>query len=76
MKGVKIINQLNQGLSSARNKGIENATGNFLLFLDSDDYVRSDAVEIMINKVKNFEFSYAFCDIQLRGKQKSNKISL
>ena len=43
--------------------------GILLLFLDSDDYVRSDAVEIMINKVKNFEFSYAFCDIQLRGKK-------
>ena len=74
MKGVKVINQLNQGLSSARNKGIENATGNFVLFLDSDDYVRSDAVEIMINKVKNFEFSYAFCDIQLRGKKTGSRI--
>ena len=74
MKGVKVLNQSNQGLSSARNKGIENATGNFVLFLDSDDYVRSDAVEIMINKVKNFEFSYAFCDIQLRGKKTGNRI--
>ena len=74
MKGVKVINQSNQGLSSARNKGIENANGNFLLFLDSDDYVRSDAVEIMINKVKNFEFSYAFCDIQLRGKKTGSRI--
>ena len=74
MKGVKVLNQSNQGLPSARNKGIENATGNFVLFLDSDDYVRSDAVEIMINKVKNFEFSYAFCDIQLRGKKTGNRI--
>ena len=74
MKGVKVLNQSNQGLSSARNKGIKNATGNFVLFLDSDDYVRFDAVEIMINKVKNFEFSYAFCDIQLRGKKTGNRI--
>lgn len=74
MRGVKVVNQSNQGLSSARNKGIENATGNFVLFLDSDDYMRSDTVEIMIKKVKNFEFSYAFCDTQLQGNKIGTRV--
>jgi len=74
IQGVKLINQLNEGLSSARNTGIDNATGNFVLFLDSDDYMRPDAVEIMINKVKTFKFSYAFCDTQLRGNKIGTRV--
>lgn len=39
---LKLINQCNQGLSCARNAGIEHATGNYIIFVDSDDYVRTD----------------------------------
>lgn len=38
----KIINQKNKGLGGARNTGIVNATGEFLLFLDSDDYLHKE----------------------------------
>lgn len=34
----KIINQKNQGLSAARNRGVKEAVGDYLIFLDSDDY--------------------------------------
>lgn len=34
---VRLINQVNKGLSSARNTGIMNATGDYILFLDADD---------------------------------------
>ena len=37
----RLINQLNQGLSSARNKGVEEATGEFIAFIDADDKVDS-----------------------------------
>jgi len=37
-KRIKIINQTNAGVSSARNVGIRNATGEYLYFLDPDDY--------------------------------------
>ena len=36
---VKIINQENAGLSAARNTGVTYATGEYLFFLDSDDYI-------------------------------------
>ena len=74
MRGVKVVSQSNQGLSSARNTGIENATGNFVLFLDTDDYMRSDAVEIMMKKVKTFESSYAFCDTYLQGNKTGTRV--
>ena len=46
-----IINKANQGLSAARNDGVEVASGEYIMFIDSDDYIDdslvSEAVEIM-----------------------------
>jgi glycosyltransferase involved in cell wall biosynthesis len=44
-KGVKVINQVNKGLSSARNTGIMNATGEYVLPLDADDKLFPTAIE-------------------------------
>ena len=44
-KGVKVINQVNKGLSSARNTGIMNATGDYILPLDSDDLLLETCAE-------------------------------
>lgn len=42
---VKLVNQVNKGLSSARNTGIMNATGDYILPLDSDDVLMPNCVE-------------------------------
>lgn len=41
---IKIINQSNQGLSGARNTGIQSATGEYTVFLDSDDWLDTEAI--------------------------------
>ncbi len=55
-RGVKVITQLNQGPSTARNRGIEIAKGSFILVLDSDDYFEPEfcekAVEILKREPK------------------------
>lgn len=50
---VKYIRQENKGLSSARNTGIANSNGDYLVFLDADDMLYPDAVTTNINYFKN-----------------------
>lgn len=51
-KGVKVINQVNKGLPSARNTLIMNATGEYILFLDSDDILKENAVEVILRAIE------------------------
>ena len=53
-KRIKVINKENGGLSDARNKGIEKATGKYLIFIDSDDYIDVQMVEkLYTNLIEN-----------------------
>ena len=42
---IKVVHKKNAGLGMARNTGIENATGDYICFFDSDDFVETDLVE-------------------------------
>ena len=53
---IKIINQKNSGVSSARNKGLEIATGDYITFIDSDDYVEKDYIESIIKIIDEYNY--------------------
>lgn len=44
---IQVIHKINGGLSDARNVGIDVATGDYLMFVDSDDWLREDCVEVL-----------------------------
>ncbi|KAB5607412.1 glycosyltransferase family 2 protein [Bifidobacterium jacchi] len=46
---IEVIHQRNKGLSGARNAGLSKAVGEYVAFVDSDDYVEPDFIESMIN---------------------------
>lgn len=49
---VKVFHQENKGLGGARNTGIDNATGEYIIFLDSDDYIESCTLSTLMNKAE------------------------
>lgn len=51
----RIIQQQNQGLGGARNTGIENATGEYVWFIDSDDWISSDSLSILNRAIDKYE---------------------
>ena len=67
---IRLISQENQGVSKARNKGIEEAIGDWLLFLDADDKLGKDCLSILWNlhlKYPTVEVCAANYKIQFPG---------
>lgn len=58
----RIISQENSGVSAARNRGISEAKGEYVCFLDSDDYIHEDYIKLMYEKAAAFKYDLVFCD--------------
>ena len=61
-KNVTTIHKVNGGVSSARNVGIKNAKGKYLLFVDGDDWIEADAVSKIIDFMRKHNFELCITD--------------
>lgn len=62
-KRVKVIHKKNGGLSDARNHGIDMATGKYITFIDSDDYVDLKYIEKLYDSIKKNNTKISQCNI-------------
>lgn len=51
---IRIFNQENQGVAITRNRGIGYAEGEFIMFIDNDDYVDKDYIASFVSKIEDF----------------------
>lgn len=70
---IQIINKENGGLSSARNAGFAASVGDYILFVDSDDFISCDAIEHLVKNAEEnsadvviFDYFYAHVDRSMR----------
>lgn len=61
---IKVIHQENQGLSAARNRGLDAAEGEYIAFVDSDDYILEDMYKKMLDKLLNYNVDLCVCQWQ------------
>ncbi|MBR4981582.1 MAG: glycosyltransferase [Lachnospiraceae bacterium] len=61
-------NQINRGLSYSRNRGISEAKGEYIMFVDSDDMIKENAVESLIDILKEKKFpQIIYYDMEIRN---------
>ena len=60
-KRITVINTKNNGLSVARNKGIDASHGDYLSFVDSDDYVDNDFIEYLVKLLEEYNSDISVC---------------
>lgn len=61
---IKVIHQENQGLSAARNRGLDAAEGEYIAFVDSDDYILEGMYKKMLDKLLDYSVDLCVCQWQ------------
>ncbi len=60
---IKVIHQTNQGVSAARNVGLDAARGEYIGFVDSDDYIQPDMYEYLYQLISKDNADIAMCNV-------------
>ena len=72
----KLVSQANAGLSAARNTGVSKACAPYVFFLDSDDYLHPQALEILIKTLKSNQVDVVNCALQTTSQLYKNQYAM
>lgn len=58
---IRVIHQKNRGLSGARNAGLDEASGSYILFVDSDDFIHPDMIRVLYENMRETKADISVC---------------
>lgn len=73
---ITVIHQKNKGLSAARNSGLEKASGNYIFFVDSDDFINENVIKVMVEAAEEKNADLVLCNyicVDEQGNELKNK---
>ena len=79
---IRIIDQKNIGISLSRNVGMDNSKGDYIFFVDSDDFIEKDTIEYLYNLCKKEDVPLSICqsieihDYDFKFNQPEEKVDL
>jgi len=72
---IKVIHKKNEGVSRARNAGLDVAIGNYITFVDSDDYIDEDYLMIMHKAITDNQSDMVICGVRYRDYNNSENFN-
>lgn len=66
---IRIFHQKNIGVAAARNKGIDEATGEYITFVDGDDYIGNDYIEKLVKRAEEKHADMVICGLKYISEQ-------
>lgn len=73
-KRIKVFNQKNSGASVARNVGIDNSTGKYIMFVDADDHIEETMVEVLVAKAESEQADFIICGMTVDFYDKKGRL--
>ena len=64
-KRIRTVHKINGGLSEARNTGLDIATGKYIVFVDSDDYIESNMIEKLYLAFTDYDADMSICNFKM-----------
>lgn len=68
-KRIQLFTQKNSGVSVSRNRGIDTATGDYLTFVDADDYIGKDYIRDLVNLAEEKDADLVICGLKMVDEQ-------
>ncbi len=73
-KRIILVDKINEGVSIARNTGIKESSGDFIAFLDADDWVAPNYIEQLMKPFENENIDISVCDYQICNEFTSSSV--
>lgn len=67
---IKVVHTSNKGVSAARNLGISLVNGQYLAFVDADDYIEENMYQVLLDDIQRYEADISMCNVYHRRNRK------